>query len=347
METFPNGGEGVKGLPTIKDVAQRAGVGIATVSRVLNGHPSISPEARTRVLEAIDALGFRPSQAARTMVTRSSRTLGLMIPDIRNSFFPGLARGFEDEAHRSGFGVTLADTDENLEREAVYLDMLLDNRVAGVAFTGTGTPDERVQTLRDKGLPVVSLNVRHFSLGVSTVSVDNVGGMAAAVRHVAELGHRSIAYLAAPQKTQAGVDRLTGFRLGMEEAGLAVQEHLIHEGDYLMPSGYEGTLKLFGSNPEVTAVLAASDLMAIGALKALKRLGLDCPRDVSVVGFNNLVEATLVEPELTTVSTDSYRQGRSIAQALIRQVRHPSDPPQQKLLPFHLIVRQSTAAPSR
>jgi len=311
----------VKGLPTIKDVAQRAGVGIATVSRVLNGHPSLAPETRTRVLEAIDALGYKPSQAARTMVNRSSRTLGLMIPDIRNPFFPGLARGFEDEAHRAGFGVILADTDEDLDREAVYLDMLLENRVAGVAFTGTGTPDDRVAALHARGLPVVSLNVLHSRLGVSTVAVDSIRAGASAVQYLSDLGHRTIACIAASQSTQAGRDRLVGYRLGMQEAGLAVDEAMIFEGDYLMPSGYEGTLRLMKQRPETSAIFAATDLMAIGALKALKRLGLSCPTDVSVFGFNNLDEATLVEPELTTISTEPYRQGRTAAQILIRHVQ--------------------------
>jgi LacI family transcriptional regulator len=335
----------MKDLPTIKDVALRAGVGIATVSRVLNNHPSLSNETRDKVLQAVRELGYTPNQVARSMVTKSSLTLGLVIPDIRNSFFPAVARGFEDEAHRSGYGVILADTDEDLHRERVYLDMLLQNRVAGVAFTGTSTPEPLVAGLQASGMPVVSVNSAHQRAGVDTVWTDHRQAAYAAVQYLLEMGHRRIAHLAAPLVTQVGAARRDGYFAALADWHVEIANDMMLEGDFFKDSGYERTQKLLKQHPDVTAIFAATDLIAVGVLKAVRHLGLECPRDISVMGFNNLEEAVIVDPELTTISTNSYHLGRVLAQQLVRRIGHREDPPVAIQVPFRLIVRQSTAPP--
>ncbi len=335
----------MQNLPTIRDVAAAAGVGIATVSRALNGHPSISPETRAKVLEAVELLGYRPNQLARTMKTQRSRTFGLIIPDIRNSVFPAMARGFEDEAHKSGYSVILADSDENPRREQGHIDLLVENRVAGVAFTGTATPGTRVNQLRKKGMPVVSCNPIHRQLGVDVVYINNVEAARTAVKHLLSLGHRHIAHLSAPIRTRAGRDRKAGYVAALEAAGQAVRPEWIFEGDYFISSGFQGALQLLQADPTITAIYTGNDLMALGALRGIKHLGLTCPGDVSLVGINNIDETMMVDPELSTVDTKAYEQGRGLAQSLIRQVEGLSIEPTTTEVPHELVVRKSTAPP--
>lgn len=335
----------MKDLPTIKDVAQRAGVGIATVSRVLNERASISPETRARVLAAVKELGYKPNQMARNMVTQSSRTLGLIIPDIRQSLFPELARGFEDEAQHSGYGVILADTDEDLRREQAYVNMLLENRVAGIALTGTATPASLVRQLHAQGMPVVSVNPKHQDIGVDVAWVDFFQGTYLAMQHLLELGHRRIAHLAAPRGTQAGLDITEGYFRALREHQIEPDPALVIAGSFFEEHGYRHTGPLIHEHPDVTAIFAAGDLIAVGAVKALKEAGLSCPGDISVVGFTDLKEATIIEPELTTVSTNPYLLGRTLAQQLIGRIHRVEDSPKAVEVPYRLIVRQSTAPP--
>ncbi|MGI6284384.1 LacI family DNA-binding transcriptional regulator [Neomoorella humiferrea] len=330
-------------MVTIKDVAKHAGVSVTTVSRVLNNsrHP-ISPETRERVLAAIKELGFYPNAMARSLQLHETKTIGLILPDIANPYYPGIVRGVEDVAHEKGYTVILCNTDRSRERTKAYLRVLREKRVDGVIFTGGGAvEDASREHFFDHG-QIATVVIGRHKADLPAVQVDNVQSAQEAVEHLIKLGHRRIATITGPAVSTTARDRLEGYRRAMEAEGIAIESAWIVEGDFEFNSGYQAVGKLPLQGPEkITAIFAHNDLMAIGAIKALQEKGLKVPEDVAVVGFDNIPLASFITPALSTVAVPVYDLGVTAMRVLAELLAGRKVPP-VTVLATHLEVRESS-----
>ncbi|MFO7274322.1 MAG: LacI family DNA-binding transcriptional regulator [Bacillota bacterium] len=328
---------------TIRDVARRAGVGVATVSRVLNGKGYVKAETRQRVLAAAEELGYVPSQLARGLVRRLSGTVGLVVPDITNPFFPLITRGVEDAASEAGYTVFLCNADNDPELEAQDVRKLRERRVDGVIFVGTSERRELVDQLLADDIPVVVMDRQVNHTEVDMVLVDNLAGARAAVRHLMELGHRRIAHAAGPPSTRTGQDRCQGYRQALEEAGIPYDPACVVWGDFTFESGIRAGQVLLGRSPQPTAVFAGNDLIALGVIRAAEEAGLSVPDDLSVVGFDDIQMAALVCPGLTTVRQPAREMGRLAMTMLLERIRGEfTGPGRRQVFQPELIVRGTT-----
>jgi len=334
-----------KRAATIQDVASRAGVSITTVSRVLNdtGYP-MRPETKRRVLEAIEALDFRPNPLARGLLGKATRTIGLIIPDISNPYYPLLSRGVEDTASEHGYTVIFCNTDRKLAKLRNYLEVLREKQADGIIFAGGGMDAEGDPLpLQEIESPVVLVG-RH-RLPFPSVQVDNIGAAHTATTHLIELGHRRIAFVGGPNALSSARDRLKGYRRAMEQAGIRPDESLIREGDFGSESGYRAALSLIQEgSPRPTALFAANDQMALGAMAAAFDLGVRVPDELALVGFDDTPAGRYVRPSLTTVSLPTYEMGATAAQLLLKMLAGETITGAIGL-PAHLVVRQSSGEP--
>jgi DNA-binding LacI/PurR family transcriptional regulator len=328
----------------ITDVAKKAGVSISTVSRVLNnaGHP-VKQETRERVLEAVRELGFRPNDLARGLLLKKSRTIGLVIPDISNPYYPELALGLEATASEYGYSVIFCNTGRQAEKLEHYVDVLLQKRADGIIFAGGGTDFSPVsQPLLDFDVEVAVIG-RH-NLPFPSVQIYNVAAAREATTHLVELGHRRIAFISGPLNLTSVQDRLAGYRLGLEERGIGRDDRLVREGDFQSESGYAAALSLLQGEPRPTAIFAANDRMAIGVMAAAADLGLKVPDDISVVGFDDITMASYMRPTLTTVAIPGYEVGASAMRLMLRLFAG-EECSRVTWLPTNLVVRDSSGPP--
>ena len=303
--------------PTIADVAARAGVSTATVSRVLAGIGRARPETRDRVLEAARTLGYRPSEVARSLQRRSTQTLGLVITDIENPYFPQLVRAVEDAARAAGYAVLLCNAADDPEREAFYLDLLADRRVDGLIIAASSLGDRHGEWLAAPPVPVVLVNTAAPDVGLPAILSDNELGGRLAAAHLLDLGHRRFGYLMPPPRNVDAPARVQGIRMALVEAGLDPDGLVVGHGSALIDGGEAASGQILERAPETTASLAYNDLMAIGALRALRAAGRRVPDDVSVVGFDDVALATIVDPPLTTIVQRTEAMGRWAVERLL------------------------------
>ncbi len=328
--------------PTLEGVALRAGVSRATVSRVVNGAPTVAPEIRETVLRAVRELGYVPNQAARSLVTQRTYSMALVFPEAAarvfsdNELFPGLVQGVSQELEAAGQQLVLmmASSAESHERIQQYL---LARHVDGTMIASMHGADPLPMTLHRRDLPVV---VNGRPLGASTVpyvDVDSVGGAATAVRHLLDGGRTRIATIAGPQDMVAGIDRLAGYRAELRGSK---RRSIVAIGDFTRESGELCMRQLLEDDPGLDAVFVASDLMALGALRALAQAGRRVPDDVAVVGFDDFELARYTEPQLTTVRQPIIELGRTLAQQLLRLTAGEEIEP-ALVLPTSLVIRES------
>jgi LacI family transcriptional regulator len=309
-------------MSTIKEIAQRAKVSIATVSNVITGAVRVSPALSERVKKAIEELDYHPNYVARSLKTRQTRLLGMIISDITNPFFPQLVRGAEDEALRHNYLLITFNTDDRVERERRVLSVLRSRRVDGVLLVVAPSTSEATHlknTLR-AGVPVVCLDRIPAGVEVDSVTVDNDGGARKCVDHLLALGHRRIAVIAGPQTLPNAVERLQGYREALCRAGLPFDPGLVFEGDFRVESGYEQGQRLLGENHRPSAVFVCNDMMAMGLLRAAEELGIRCPRDLAVAIFDDLPFGFAFRPHLTAVSQPAYEVGRKGVELLLRRI---------------------------
>jgi LacI family transcriptional regulator len=334
-------------VATIKDVARRAGVSLGTVSHVLSGSVPVSAVLRERVERAMRELDYHLNQNARNLKLRRTNTLGMVISDITNPFFPLVVRGAEDAASESGYLLTIIDTDDSLERERAVVSVLRTHRMDGVLVVvapQSGVAVHLRNTLR-AGTPVVCLDRVPAGLAIDSVVVDNLKGALMCTRHLVAMGHRRIGFLGGSPGLQTARDRLLGWRTALAESGIEPDPGLLREGDFRLDSGYRLAKDLCLSRQAPTALFAANGMMGLGALKALQELGLRCPEDVALAVFDDVPSADVFRPHLTVVSQPAYQIGRRGAELLIQrlcgQIR--SRKPVAIVLEPELIVRESTA----
>jgi LacI family transcriptional regulator, galactose operon repressor len=337
-----------RGRATITDVAAMAGVHPSTVSRVLNANnaSTIAQATRERVLEVADRLGYRPSALARSLRLQQTLTLGMLVPDITNPFFSSIIKGAEDAARARGYNVILCNSEDLPEREASCLDALREHEVDGLLIASSLMADATIAGLREEDFPFLLLN-RATGAGVDlAVVVDNHAAALEVVAHLAGLGHRRVGHIAGPQTTTTGVARLEGYRAGVQAHGLADDPTLVVEAAaFSVEAGDEALGIMLDGPARPTAIFAANDLIAIGMLKRLRRLGAEVPRDLSIVGFNDIPLAGLLQPALTTVRVPQLEMGAAGARLLIDRLEGRAIAQVRLTLPTELIVRASSAAP--
>jgi LacI family transcriptional regulator len=333
-------------LPTINDVARRAEVSPVTVSRVINKARNVSPATRERVEQAIQELGYVPSAAARSLRSKRTRTMALVLPDITNAFWTTVARGVEDAAQSCGYSVLLYNTDETPSKQLRYLDVIASQRVDGVIIAPYDSDARNLATLRARNIPIVVIDRRIKGWEVDTVCGDSVSGARALVQHLIKLGHQRIAMVSGPLNTSTAEDRVTGYCLALNEAGIPVSASLIKRGEYHAPSGERLTYQLLDEGLNPTAIFAANNAIAMGVIDALEKRGLRIPQDVALVCFDDLPNASRFFPFLTVAVQPAYDMGLNAAQLLISRLDDEvSWPPRHVLLPTRLIIRYSCGRP--
>jgi LacI family transcriptional regulator len=333
---------------TIGDVARRAGVSTATVSRVLSGLGRARPETRDRVAMAARELDYRPSGIARSLKLRTTRTIGLIVTDIENPYFPELVRAIEDAARAEGYAVLLCNASNDPEREAGYLDLLVERRVDGIVIAASALGAHHREWLAQAPLPVVLVNTVARGIAMPAVTSDNRAGGRQAIDHLLGLGHRRIGHLTAPRNLDAP-ERLAGARAAMAAARSTRESLVVVAGDPGVAGGEEAMGDLLDRAADVTAVFAYNDLMAIGAMRAIRARGRRVPQDISVVGFDDVALAAYVDPPLTTIVQSTAEMGRWAFDRLGRLLSRPSPPGNARVdravvrLPVRLEIRESTA----
>jgi DNA-binding LacI/PurR family transcriptional regulator len=339
------------GRPTLDEVAARAGVGRGTVSRVVNGSPQVSPRARARVEEAIAELGYVPNRAARALVTQRTDSVALVVSEsgerlFGEPFFAGIVRGISSGLSATNLQLWLAMAQSPAERERVE-HHLTAQHVDGVLLLSLHDADPLPTLLEERGLPTVlgGRPARMLQPGAKPayfVDVDNAGGARQAVEYLLERGRRQVATIAGPQDMAVGVTRLAGYREAMAARGEPVEADLIEYGDFSEASGAAAMGRLLERRPDLDAVFVASDLMAAGAIRALRDSGRRIPDDVAVVGFEDSSIARQTEPPLTTVHQPVEEMGREMVRLLVARINksEPVDPP-YVLLDTHMVPRES------
>jgi LacI family transcriptional regulator len=333
-------------MPTLREVAARAGVHVGTASRALNEDTRalVNDQTAQRVLLAAAELGYQPNPIARGLKTNRSMSIGVVIPDLTNPLFPPIVRGIEDALMAEGYTPLLVNTDNEVEREAVLVTALRHRQVDGLLFATARLHHPTITKLAAENVPLVLVNRRLDSAELPTVTSDDAAGVALALDHLVELGHTRIAYVAGPQSTSTGTDRLAAFQAGMARHGLDPSA-VVDTVRWSQPEGERAIAELSAGHAGFTAVLAGNDLLALGCYDYLARQGLSCPADLSVIGFNDMPFMDKVHPKLTTVALPQYDIGVTAARLLLERIRQPGTPPRRVVLPVSLTVRGSTAAP--
>ncbi|MDE3189057.1 MAG: LacI family DNA-binding transcriptional regulator [Acidobacteriota bacterium] len=335
------------GTVSIRDVALRAGVSIATVSRTVNRIPTVNPELAERVWKAIEEVGYLPNTQARALVSGRSHMLGLIVSEITNPFFPELIQEFESLAVAQGYEVLIGSTNYDPARTESLMRRLLQRNVDGVAVMTFGIEEDLVQKLVEREFPLVFVDAGPDLPNIHVLKVDYAEGIRQGVQHLAALGHRSIAFISGPLSQRSPKARREAFLKSMAELGLRVPpEHLV-EGNHTMEGGIVAMEKLIALDTLPTAVMCSNDMTAIGALHALFRTTLKVPEDISVVGFDDIHLAQFMLPPLTTVQMSC----KALAAAAVEALRAGIEPDHSKArrkewpIPTRLVVRQSTAFP--
>jgi len=296
------------------------------------------------VLRAIEELNYQPSRVARNLRTRSSRTLGLIISDIQNPFFTSVVRGVEDVAYAHRYTLLLCNSDEDPDKEKLYVDVLQAEQVAGMIVSPTREDTPHFTPLVEAGYPLVCMDRRLAGLAVDTVVVDNVEGARQAVDHLLKLGHRRIGIICGPKTMTTGRERWEGYCLALEEHGLTVDPELVYVGDHKEGGGYRGAQHLLSLPAPPTALFVGNNLMTIGAMRAISDRGLHIPEDVALVGFDDLPWSSLYRPALTAVVQPTYELGQAAAELLLQRIADHGRPPREIKLATTLVVRESCGA---
>jgi LacI family transcriptional regulator len=346
-DATPMSGIGVRAQPTIRDVAQRAGVSTATVSRVLAGIGKSRPETVVAVLAAVEELDYRPSGVARSLKMKSTRTLGLIVTDIQNPFFPELVQAADDAARALGYTMLLGSAAYDEERSMRYLDLMVDRRVDGIIVASSQISQPHWAKLLKAPIPVVVVNAEPAGLPVPVIVSDNEAGSRLAVEHLVELGHHHIGYIRGPGAYTAAMPRLQGFLAACRGAGLGPDQTPVVRGEGQVESGEYGAAALLEQAPQLSAIACYNDLTAIGALRALRAAGRRVPDDVSVIGFDDIAAAAWVDPPLTTVVQQTAEMGRLAVERITAALANPEPMRAADVvrLPVFVRERRSTGAP--
>lgn len=331
-------------MTTMKDVAQAAGVSVTTVSHVINETRYVSEELRERVLKAMEELNYHPNSLARSLRQGISHTIGLIVPDNSNPFFADVARVVETRGFEAGYSTILCNTDGQLEKELAYVNVLLAKQVDGVIFIAASSQSEHITLLTEERVPVVIADRQMPDAEVDVVLVDNYRGGYLATEYLISLGHHRIGCITGPSDTTPSADRVRGYKDALTSAGLPVDESLIVRGDFRYASGISGAQKLLDLKDPPTAIFAHNDVMAMAAMATIREKGFSIPEDISIVGFDDIPQASFTSPPLTTIAQPIQDIGRIATDLLIERMSGTTPHPSRKIiLDVKLVVRGSCA----
>jgi len=332
-------------MANLKQVAVLAGVSTATVSHVLNNTGRVSPKLRERVLKVARDLNYQPNSLARSLVTRRSNAVGMVITDIMNPFYGAVTRGAEDQLAREGYTLLVGNSDGNFQKEETYYKTFLAKRVDGLLLITCPTeyPPAYLSRHNTDETPVVLINRDYPGVRGDSVIADSQEGSCRAVAHLLEMGHRRVGIITGPTQHVSSQQRLLGYKRALHEDRGRVEDELIREGQFDVKSGYEQTKWLLSRRDRPTAVFVCNAAMSMGALRAIFDCGLKCPEDVALVSFDDMEWFDLIRPRVTAVAQPSYELGATSAQMLLERIAGQlSSPPRRTILKTELIVRESS-----
>ena len=326
---------------TMRDVARRAGVSVKTVSRVVNDQSEVADETRQRVLTAIGELGFRPSKVARALVTQRTETVGLILSDITNPFFPEFSRGVMDVAQAEGYSVFVCNSDGQGKAQTRALDSLVDHAVDGIILFPTYESENEIRSFARHYQPVVVVNRFFEHPGIGLVMMKAYQGARLVVDYLVSKGHTAIGMIAGPSSPLSLMRRVQGFQDGLKDHGLPAVDEWILPGPPVLAHGVEAARQLLTQHPQVTAIFAYNDLLALGAIQICKELRRRVPDDCAVIGFDDIEFAAMVSPALTTVHVDKYQLGQQSMARLLEMLDNPEGRFDPIYTDVTLMVRES------
>lgn len=332
---------------TIKDIAREAGVSPQTVSRAINSKGEISPQTQERILQIADRLGYRPNSIARSLATQRTRNIGLVVPDVSNPFFAGIARGIQDAAYLGDYNTFLCNTDENAEREMRATHSLEAQRVDGLILCSSRLSEFELVRLADRFQPLVLINRAIAHPKVGCLLVDDAQGTQEAVRYLVQLGYRRIGLLSGPELSHSAQERTKGYRRALETHGIPIKSSWQMHCTPQVDGGQEATTLLLTRSPEIEVILGYNDLVAAGALRACAEMGLRVPEDCAILGCDDVPLAALVSPALTTIHIPTYNLGQQAMNLLLGMMDGSleTSQPNPIILSPHLVIRDSVRHP--
>ena len=334
-------------MANMNEIARLARVSLGTVSNVLSGSPTVREPLRKRVMKAVDSLAYQPNQLSRGLRLNKTNIIGMIISDVSNPFFPAVVKGAEDTAFKNGYRLFLCNSDNNFAKEETYLRELQTYLPSGlIIMTSDISGSTRLaETYRKAGAAVVYVDRLPHQWNGDTVTSTNEEGSYEATKYLLGLGHRRLSMISGSSQLTNSGERVQGFLRALRGAGINFSSKYIQEGTFDKESGYEKAQLLLQLNPRPTAIFAANDLLAFGALNAIRDRGLRCPQDVSVIGFDNFDLAEFVTPTLTSVEQSGYALGATAAQVIMDRIRKKSGPRMEHILPTTLKLRASVGRP--
>jgi LacI family transcriptional regulator len=329
----------------IREIAKRARVSTATVSRTINRHPSVQPQLAKRVWRIVEELGYFPNTQARALVSGRSRIFGLIVSEITNPFFPEIIHVFEETALQNNYEILVTSTVHDPERMKTSVRRMLEHRVEGVAVMTFGMEESLLDDLRLRNVPLVFVDVGPPRPRVSNIRIDYLHGIRQAVQHLAALRHEKIAFITGPLSLKSALARKDAFIRSMSEIGMATDPELIVEGNHTLEGGEEAFSKLLNRHLRPTAVLCSNDMTAIGVMRKCYSEKIVVPRDLSVIGFDNIHLSQYIIPPLTTIEMSQAELGRLAFQALLHDVQRETPNPKgtEYVLKTSFVLRDSTA----
>lgn len=331
--------------PTIKDVAKHANVSIATVSRIVNGLPGYSEETKKKVQESIEALGYQPNAIARGLINKRTQTIGVLFPEVSGMLSSEVLEGVENAAHDGGFSVIVCNTTSSGKRTVKYLRLLQEKRVDGIIFASEDVKKEYYKIFEEMKVPVVLVSTASSQYDLPYVRVNDYEGAYKATEYLIQKGHEEIGMIGGSyQDPIAGIPRMQGFKDALQKHGLPFSDdHLTTNEGYRFQNGKESLPLLLKKLPNMTALFAASDEMAIGAMSAAHQLGLKVPEELSIIGYDNLKIAEMCYPALTTVSQPLKDMGQTAGEILVNLIKGEKKEAESRYMPFSIVERQSVS----
>jgi len=331
-------------IVTIKDIAKRAEVSVATVSHVINKTRFVSDILQDRVKKAIEDLDYHPNIMAGSLRSRKTRVVGLIVPDNSNQLFAALSKSIEQVSSSSNYNVMLCNSSYDFEMELSCIGVIRSKKVDGLIIIPTMTNPDLINQLVDNKLPVVILHHIINGCRADSVIVNNIKGTYEATLHLIGLGHRHIGYIDRPVDLPHSIERLKGYRKALEEKGIKKDDYIIRCSGFNYINGSEAMERLLKRKPKITAVMAFNDTIAIGAIRAINDKGLKVPDDISVIGFDNIELSSFITPRLTTVHFPKHKMAEAVVALLLKRIENPViEKPVKKVLPLNLVIRESTS----
>ncbi len=336
----------MRAISTIYEIAEVLKISPATVSRAISGKGYVSKELRDQILKVAKEMEYQPNSFARGLLNKRSYTIGLVIPDITNPFFPAVARGVEDVAQRNGYTLILCNSDDDLQKETNYLETLRSKQIDGVIYITSQVKAPHIKKLIKAEIPVV-LGDRAINIDCDFVAADNVEGAYQATRHLLGLGHTAIGIITGPLTLNTSRERLLGYQKALLDSGIQAKDSLVVEGDFRQNGGYLAARQLFNQAEPPTALFVSNDLMALGALMFMEEERIAVPDRVALVSYDDTLLASATNPKLTTVAQPKYEIGSIACELLLERINDKSRPRQQVVLKPKLIVRESSVCRNR